>query len=117
MDSGGRLSFRYTTILLPICIFTFLITLDGYEMKRSISQNDDSFFGNRKEKFLGKNFFLVRGKNCSKIQFFNGVALPLSMGFPDFFFFLKRILEALQKNALRLKLKSIWASKNLEIAL
>ena len=65
MDSGGRLSFRYTTILLPICIFTFLITLDGYEVKRSKSQNDDSVFGNRKEKFLGKNFFLVREKKIA----------------------------------------------------
>ena len=89
MDSdGGRLSFRYTTILLPICIFTFLITLDGYEVKRSKSQNDDSVFGNRKEKFLGKNFFLVRGKRLQQnsiFQWCGTVALPLSMGFLDFF--------------------------------
>ena len=46
---------------------------------------------------------------------FSMVALPLSMGFPDFF--KEEDSRSLAKNALRLKLKSIWASKNLEIAL
>ena len=44
------------------------------------------FLETEMKSFWVKTFFLYGGKDCSKIQFFNGVALPLSMGFPDFFF-------------------------------
>lgn len=43
------------------------------------------FLETEMKSFWVKTFFLYGGKDCSKIQFFNGVALPLSMGFPDFF--------------------------------